>query len=116
MQCSKKNNWLYPAIFLSCLLFSVAAAAQSSRYIFRHLTTENGLINTRISTLYQDSKGYIWIGTLDGLQRYDGNRFVNYLPDLHDPEALHDGWINTVFEDSKHRFWVGTHAGAPYLM
>jgi ligand-binding sensor domain-containing protein len=66
--------------------------------------------------LFQDSKGYIWIGTIDGLQRYDGNRFVNYLPDIHDPKALHNGLINAIFEDSKHRFWVGTSTGAPYLL
>ena len=66
--------------------------------------------------MYQDSKGYIWVGTIDGLQRYDGTRFVNYLPDMHDPEALHNGKINSIFEDSKKRFWIGTDIGAPYQL
>src|SRR5258706_5533702 len=35
---------------------------------------------------------------------------------MHNPEALHNGWINTIFEDSRHRFWVGTSIGAPYLL
>ncbi len=110
------NNNIALAIFLSCLLFYTPSFSQPNRFIFRHLTTENGLTNNIVSSLYQDSKGYIWIGTIDGLQRYDGCRFVNFLPDIHDPEALHNGWINAIFEDSKHRFWVGTPIGAPYLL
>jgi ligand-binding sensor domain-containing protein/putative methionine-R-sulfoxide reductase with GAF domain/anti-sigma regulatory factor (Ser/Thr protein kinase) len=55
----------------------------------------------------------MWIGTQTGLQRYDGKRFVTYLADVHDENALQSDWINTVFEDSKQRLWVGTSvAGA----
>ena len=111
-----KNYNIALAIFLSCIFFYAPSFSQPSQFIFRHLTTENGLTNNVVSSLYQDSKGYIWIGTIDGLQRYDGCRFANYLPDIHDPGALHNGWINTTFEDSKHRFWVGTTIGAPYLL
>lgn len=116
MRDNKKTNCLVRAILLSCIFFCHNGIAQQNDYVFRHLTTENGLINNLIFCLYQDSKGYIWMGTVDGLQRYDGNRFVNYLPDIHDPQALHNGKINSVFEDSKKRFWVGTDIGAPYLL
>ncbi len=116
MRNTIKHKFILAAIFLLWLFLCDKAFAQPGPYVFRHLTTGNGLINTRISNLYQDKKGYIWIGTIDGLQRYDGSRFVNYLPDLHDPEALHNGWITNIFEDSKHRFWIGTNAGAPYLL
>ncbi len=111
-----KNNNIALAIFLSCIFFHTPSHSQSNQFIFRHITTENGLINNIVSSLYQDSKGYMWIGTIDGLQRYDGCRFVNYLPDIHDPEALHNGWINTIFEDRKHRFWIGTAIGPPYQL
>ena len=64
----------------------------------------------------QDSKGFVWIGTQTGLQRYDGKRFVTYLADIHDPEALQSDWIQTIFEDSKGRLWIGTPvAGASLL-
>jgi|GEM_PF-6841959 len=116
MRENKKINCLVVAIFLPCLFFCQQAIAQPGSFVFRHLTTENGLINNIVYSLYQDSRGYIWMGSVDGLQRYDGNRFVNYLPDIHDPEALHNGKINSVFEDSKKRFWVGTDIGAPYLL
>ncbi len=104
------------AIFLSVIFFHAPSFSQPRQFIFRHLTTENGLANNIVTSLFQDSKGYIWIGTIDGLQRYDGCRFVNYLPDIHDPEALHNGWIFTIFEDSKQRLWIGTASGGAYLL
>ena len=116
MQDNKKNNYLARAILLSCIFFCYKSIAQQNDYVFRHLTTENGLINNLVYCLCQDSKGYIWIGTIDGLQRYDGTRFVDYLPDMHDPEALHNGKINSIFEDSKKRLWIGTDIGAPYQL
>ena len=97
------------------IVFEYPVAAQTNDYLFRHLTTDNGLISNEVKALCQDSKGDIWIGTQTGLQRYDGNRFTTYLADIHNPEALHTDWISTIFEDSKHRLWIGTAHGAPYL-
>jgi ligand-binding sensor domain-containing protein len=58
----------------------------------------------------------MWIGTQTGLQRYDGKRFVTYLADVHDENALQSDWINTVFEDSKQRLWVGTSVAGACLL
>ena len=96
------------------LILNSVGFAQQDQYIFRHLSSENGLLNNQVHSIYQDSYGYMWIGTINGLQRYDGNRFVNYMADLNDPEALHSSWVSTIFEDSKHRFWIG--AMAPYQL
>jgi ligand-binding sensor domain-containing protein/uncharacterized membrane-anchored protein YhcB (DUF1043 family) len=116
MRNNNRIKCFFPAIFLSCFFTCSQSFAQPDQFVFHHLTSENGLINNIVHSLYQDKKGYVWIGTIDGLQRYDGSRFVSYLPDMHDPGALHNGWINTIFEDSKNRFWVGTSIGAPYLL
>lgn len=64
----------------------------------------------------QDSKGYIWIGTQTGLQRYDGKRFTTYFADIRDPEALQSDWINTIYEDSKHRLWIGSSVTGPCIL
>lgn len=64
----------------------------------------------------QDSKGFIWIGTQTGLQRYDGKRFVTYLADIHNPDALQSDWIQTIFEDSKCRLWIGTTVAGACLL
>jgi len=67
-----------------------------------------------VHCIYQDQIGYIWIGSIRGLQRYDGNKFVNYTPDIRNGEALQFGNVTAIFEDSKHRLWVG--AGGPGLL
>ena len=97
------------------IVFGCPVVAQPNHDIFRHLTTSNGLASNEVGVLFQDSKGYIWIGTQTGLQRYDGNRFRTYLADIHNPKALHTDWISAIFEDSRHRLWIGTAHGAPYL-
>jgi ligand-binding sensor domain-containing protein len=87
--------------------------AQNGLQVFTHLTADNGLLSNTAGAVCQDSRGYIWIGTTDGLQRYDGSRFITYRSDLHKPDALHQPWIHAIFEDSKKRLWVGS--GAPYI-
>ncbi len=91
------------------------AVSQSKTSVFRHLTTENGLASDLITHIAQDRQGYIWITTRNGLQRYDGFRFVTYRADLHNPDALQTDWLTTVFEDSRGRLWIGSDLEAPYL-
>ncbi len=108
------------AVFIYFLLLNIVPGgkvyAQNTDYIFRHISTENGLVNNYVKKILQDSYGYIWIGTQGGLQRYDGYRFVTYVADFHNPDALQTDWISTLFEDSRHRFWVGTDKGSAYTL
>ena len=99
-----KIIFIFPAILV--FIFSQKTTAQNNQYIFSHLTKENGLMSNEVRGVYQDKEGYIWIASFNGLQRYDGNRFVNYTVDINDPQALHGPSPNAMFEDSKHRFWV----------
>ena len=85
-----------------------AAVAQKTDYLFRHLTTANGLVSNSIKAILQDKQGYVWIGTQTGLQRYDGKRFKTYLAEIRNPDALQSDWISALFEDSKKRLWIGT--------
>src|SRR5690348_17643039 len=55
---------------------------------FRHIGTEDGLANSDVHALLQDATGYMWIGTDNGLQRYDGYRFVTWVHDPQDPGSL----------------------------
>ncbi len=97
------------------MLFSIRAFTQNSNYFFRHITRDNGLITNEVTSILQDSRGFIWVGTLSGLQRYDGARFVTYSAHPHDPSSLQTDIISTIFEDSRHRLWIGTGNG-PYLL
>lgn len=99
-----------------CLLAPHNALAQHKQYAFKHYTTENGLLSNAVSAFYQDKQGYLWIGGMNGLQRFDGYRFINYFAELHNPNALQSNYISSIFEDSKNRLWVGTSRDGAYCL
>lgn len=100
--------------FLSCFIL-LAIAAQ---YIYggvielhsKQLTTSDGLPNNTVRYMYQDSKGFLWFGTLNGLSRYDGNSFLNFQPepDNHEHVSLADNRINFLMEDKDGFLWIRT--------
>ncbi len=94
----------------------IVVTAQKTDYLFKHITTANGLVNNQVSVVVQDSRGFVWIGTQTGLQRYDGKRFTTYLADVHNPDALQSDWIQTIFEDSQRRLWIGTTVAGVSLL
>ena len=63
---------------LAALIFTTDCFAQGPKLPFKHITNEQGLSNSTIETIFQDSKGFIWFGTRDGLNRYDGYQMVVY--------------------------------------
>ncbi|TVP47132.1 MAG: hypothetical protein EA341_13015 [Mongoliibacter sp.] len=69
-----------------------------------------GLTNNRVSAIYQDSYGYIWVGTYSGLHKYDGLGFQVYAAS-NDPSSINDNYIGFIFEDSKKQLWIGTGSG-----
>lgn len=75
-----------------------------------HLTTGNGISNNSVRYMYQDSKGFIWMGTLNGLSRYDGNSFVTYRPSQKGGIALGDHRIRDLVEDKNGFLWIATSA------
>ncbi len=78
---------------------------------FRHLTIADGLSQNAVSSLVQDRRGFIWIGTKDGLNRYDGYSFVTFHHDPFDPSSLSDAEVTALFEDSQGTLWIGTRRG-----
>ena len=109
-----------PARLVRLLLVSVVAvqigatalSAQTPRVIrFEHMTTEQGLPQDGIHAIYQDSVGFMWFGTQEGLVRYDGYTFMVYTHDPEDPSSLASGWVWSLVEDRKGDLWVGTDRG-----
>jgi len=74
---------------------------------FGHLTSDDGLSQNFISCIIQDQKGFMWFGTKDGLNRYDGHNFVVYQHDPFDTTTITDNFITSLFEDSRGYIWVG---------
>ncbi|WP_439484362.1 hybrid sensor histidine kinase/response regulator transcription factor [Cyclobacterium plantarum] len=85
--------------------------AQSISPKFFHITVEDGLSQGSVFSIFQDHKGFIWIGTRDGLNKYDSQNFTIYRNEPGDSLSLTDNYITSIFEDSLHRLWVGTFEG-----
>jgi len=99
---------------LGGLLLLAAAGAPADalrvRHMFRHLTIEDGLSQSSVNCLLQDRYGFVWLGTQDGLNRYDGHGFKVWKTDADDPLTLSDAYITCVAEDSVGNLWVGSEA------
>jgi signal transduction histidine kinase/ligand-binding sensor domain-containing protein/DNA-binding response OmpR family regulator len=74
-------------------------------------TPNEGLSNSHISQIYQDSQGYIWIATENGLNKFNGYNFTVYSEQPDDSTSLRGNYVYTVFEDSRGIFWVGSMGG-----
>ena len=92
-------------------LTSQTTHAASSAPRFGRLSVEAGLSQQTVLVILQDSKGFLWFGTQDGLNRYDGYTFKVFRHDPLQPGSISDNWIQTLYEDAKGQLWVGTHAG-----
>jgi len=117
MVISKENQYLwldpYPEI-------SLAAWQSNNRSInyselpgkqirFEKISIEHGLSQSSVTSIFQDSKGFIWFGTEDGLNKYDGYEFIVYRHDPNDPASISDNSISSIFEDQNQVLWIGTY-------
>ena len=98
-------------VFFLPLLALAPARGQGPALHFKHLSGEQGLSNSTIEAIFQDSRGFIWIGTRDGLNRYDGHEMMVYRNDPADSSSLSNSYIRCIYEDNEHRLWVGTING-----
>ena len=96
------------AVFLM-LLLPLSLCGESAAYRFTHINTGNSSLSYNgISKIFQDSRGFVWIGTFKGLNRYDGTRFrVYYREDL----GLESDFVHQIAEDAEGNIWIGTDAG-----
>jgi len=88
-----------------------APLTAQERVAFRHLTIADGLSQNAVSSIVQDHRGFMWFGTKDGLDRYDGYQFVVFRHNPFDSTSISDSEISILLEDSHGRLWVGTRSG-----
>ncbi len=93
------------------LLSGIVAAAQAPVLYFRNITTAAGLSNNKVNCIIQDKRGFIWIGTDDGLNRYDGNRFQVYRHNPSDTTSISGNIITDIAEDKNGLLWIATADG-----
>ncbi len=106
---------LIVAYALYILGFSEIIFAATDNVKFEFFGIDNGLSQQFIQTLYQDSHGFLWVGTQEGLNRFDGFNFKQYLHQPGIADSLSDKWVRAISEDSHGNLWVGTTAGINIL-
>ena len=100
---------LFVALFLLLGCFNALAVGMTTR--FEHLGLKDGLSQSLVYSTVQDDKGFLWFGTQDGLNRYDGNTFKVFRHDIQNPHSISGNWIESLYVDSKKRLWIGLLGG-----
>lgn len=107
-----KIFWLYCAKLLILLAIGIHLHAQQfTNPRFSRFTINEGLSQSVVYSSTQDKTGFMWFGTKDGLDRFDGYEFKIYRHDPFDSTSLSDNTVTALFTDSKGRLWAGTYNG-----
>jgi len=97
-----------------CLIFYcffVANLFAEENYYFRRLGVESGLQQNTVLCIAQDKNGFLWFGTKDGLNRYDGLEFTVFRHNENNPASIGNNFIRCIVPDSANNLWVGTDEG-----
>jgi ligand-binding sensor domain-containing protein len=105
-----RQYWIL-VLVLVIPLVKINQAQESNDFFFQKLTTVNGLSSNNIQCLFHDSRGYVWIGTNDGLNRYDGRNIKIYHHDANNPRSIPRDDIRIITEDQNGIIWLGADYG-----
>ena len=103
------SKFYAPLFLFAIYLFSGQTRAQAP--VFEQLTTNHGLSQNHVGAIIMDKQGFMWFGSEDGLNRYDGYSFKHYKHDPSDSLTLDDSYIQDIYQDYKGTMWVGTSQG-----
>ena len=94
-----------------CMIALQSPLLLGQNIAFDHFTKEQGLSNDHISCLVQDQRGFLWIGTTNGLNRFDGYQFLVFTNSQQDSSSLSNNEINCIYEARDSTLWIGTRGG-----
>ena len=102
----------FKLIFLSLLILQFHNLyAQEAKIDFEHYSVDQGISSPLIPYIFQDKKGFLWLATWSGLDRYDGYNFVSYRHIPENPASIDNAFLTTVFQDRSGILWIGTWRG-----
>ena len=101
----------YYRILFSILCLPAMGRSQPAFIKFSHLSTNSGLSQSNVTCIIQDRMGFIWLGTQNGLNKYDGYQFIVYRNDPKDSTSLSNNYIKSLSVDTAGNIWVGTWGG-----
>ena len=96
---------------ISFISISTSYANIIENFNFKNITIEDGLSQSTVKTIYQDSRGYIWVVTDAGLNKYNGYEFKQYKHDEYNKNSISDNYIIDIAEDKNGRIWISTING-----
>ena len=105
----KKRITLFTGLLF--LFFSARVFGQKKDFLIERISIEQGLSQSVVNVIYQDHKGYLWFGTQDGLNRYDGYTFTIYKNEPGNPNSLSNNTVQALYEDASGSLWIGTLGG-----
>lgn len=115
----KQNLNLFNLIFIPLVFLYFSEPIFSKEFgrlnMFDHYDVRRGLSHNSVNCVFQSKKGFIWIGTAEGLNRFDGYEFKIFKHNPDDTTSLSNNFINTIFYDGKSGFWIGNDEGLDYL-
>mgnify|MGYP006285673587 CR=1 FL=1 len=93
------------------ILYQPLLSNNPSQLYFTGYSISDGLSQSVVVCIYQDSRGFIWLGTQNGLNRFDGNSFKTFIYQPNDPGSISNNWIYSIAEDNYGNLWIGTKGG-----
>ncbi|MEJ5962636.1 two-component regulator propeller domain-containing protein [Pedobacter immunditicola] len=102
---------LFFTVVLSILISVFPSNAQNKRINFKRYTINEGLSQNTVYALLEDREGIIWIGTEDGLNKFDGYDFTYYKHENRNPHSISHNQVNALYEDKAGKIWIGTSDG-----
>jgi signal transduction histidine kinase/ligand-binding sensor domain-containing protein/DNA-binding response OmpR family regulator len=102
---------LYRIILFFCFFHQMSLSQENIPILFSHLSRDDGLSGSSVNCILKDKYGFLWFGTEDGLNKYDGNKFKVFRNSPDNPETIPNNSIMCLFEDKSGELWAGTLAG-----
>lgn len=94
-----------------CLSTGMVSGQDRENVYLTRISIREGLTQAAVKAVYQDAQGFIWVGTEEGLNRYDGTGFLNFYHEPEDANTLPHNWVSCIIEDGDNHLWVGTQGG-----
>ena len=98
-------------ILIMIFIYNISIIYGNSEYKFEQISVQNGLTNATISGIVQDSKGFLWVATRNGLNRYDGKSIKIYQYEENNPNSLRENYLNRIFIDDRDVLWIASQNG-----
>ena len=105
-------QFIFILLFFCCFISTAQQGeALPGDLKFKHFTSANGLSQRSVMAIVQDKTGYLWFGTRDGLNKFDGQKFIVYRHIATDDASLSNNNVHSIYEDDYGNLWIGTQAG-----